>query len=478
MSKEHYKFVVIGGGIAGVTCVETLETSNDDRILLLTASPLVKVIQNFKQISKVIEEFDVTEKKALELEQTCKNVTVHQEVVDNIDFDNKIISTKRKKFKYEYLCICTGGKPKLIAENNPYVIGIRDVETVQIFQKKLKSARKVLIVGNGGIATELAYELKGCDVIWAIKDSSITSTFVDAGAAQFFLPTLLNENQRQNKDEEGATICKRLKYGLEGTRDANDSNIFGGALGPDWASGLELIDKQDKKHVVQIEYSVEIDNIIENTDDESEFNIKVRLTNGKEYKVDFIVSATGVEPNTSLFSTTDAVKYASDGGVKVTDKLETGVKDVFAAGDVIYPDWKFSDQWIHMRLWTQARQTGHYAAKCMLAKSQDDFESISLDFCFECFAHSTRFFGYKVILLGKFNGQGLLKSEYEALIRLTKGEEYVKVILKDGRMQGAILVGETDLEEMCENLILNGTDLSSLGDDLLNPNIDIEDYFD
>lgn len=264
----------------------------------------------------------------------------------------------------------------------------------------------------------------------------------------------------------------------EGAYDTNNSNILGGALGPDWALGLKVIDKKDKKHSVQIEYNVEIDNIIENKDEESEFNIKVRLTNGKEYKVDFIVSATGVEPNTSLFSASENIKYASDGGVKVTDKLETGIVDVFAAGDVIYPDWKFSDQWIHMRLWTQARQTGHYAAKCMVAKSRNELDSMTLDFCFECFAHSTRFFGYKVILLGKFNGQGLLKSEYEALIRLTKGEEYIKVILKDGRMQGAILIGETDLEEMCENLILNGTDLSNIGEDLLNPNIDMDDYFD
>lgn len=40
-----------------------------------------------------------------------------------------------------------------------------------------------------------SYELKGFDVIWATKDSSITFTFVDAGAAQFF-PTFLNEDLR------------------------------------------------------------------------------------------------------------------------------------------------------------------------------------------------------------------------------------------------------------------------------------------
>ena len=49
--------------------------------------------------------------------------------------------------------------------------------------------------------------------------------------------------------------------------------------------------------------------------------------------------------------------------------------------------------------------------------------------------------------------------------------------MKDGRMQGAILIGETDLEETFENLILNQLDLSSYGEELLNPDIKIEDYF-
>ena len=68
--------------------------------------------------------------------------------------------------------------------------------------------------------------------------------------------------------------------------------------------------------------------------------------------------------------------------------------------------------------------------------------------------------------------------DYEVLLRVTHKKEYIKVILKDGKMQGAILIGETDLEETFENLILNQMDLSIYGEDLLNPDIDIEDYFD
>lgn len=53
-----------------------------------------------------------------------------------------------------------------------------------------------------------------------------------------------------------------------------------------------------------------------------------------------------------------------------------------------------------------------------------------------------------------------------------------QVVLSGGRMVGAVLMGETDLEETFENLILNQMDLTPYGEELLNPNIDIEDYFD
>ena len=154
-------------------------------------------------------------------------------------------------------------------------------------------------------------------------------------------------------------------------------------------------------------------------------------------------------------------------------------KDIFACGDCCQPDWPqdHSDLWFQMRLWTQARQMGMYAARCMLKDGPwNDLED-SPDFCFEMFSHVTRFFGFKVVLLGLFNGQGL-DGNYAALMRITEGVKYIKAVVKDGKVIGAVLVGETDLEETFENLILNGIDVTSYGEDLLNPNIDIEDYFD
>jgi NAD(P)H-nitrite reductase large subunit len=206
-----------------------------------------------------------------------------------------------------------------------------------------------------------------------------------------------------------------------------------------------------------------------------DWNIHLELTNGKTYGCDFVVSATGVMPNTEPFLKHAELKVSNDGGLMVDKHMRTNVTNVYAAGDVCTASWEHSEYWMQMRLWTQANQMGAYAAKCMTS-DMNNSENF-MDFCFEMFAHVTSFFGYKVILLGKYNGQGL-GTDYEVLLRCTKGHEYVKVVLHHGKIYGALLIGETDLEETLENLILNQMDISSFGEHLLDPDVDIEDYFD
>jgi len=54
---------------------------------------------------------------------------------------------------------------------------------------------------------------------------------------------------------------------------------------------------------------------------------------------------------------------------------------------------------LQMRLWTQARVMGYYAAQCMVAAEENSDTSDSpADFSFELFAHMTNFFGYKARL--------------------------------------------------------------------------------
>lgn len=57
-----------------------------------------------------------------------------------------------------------------------------------------------------------SYELEDIDVIWVVKHKSISATFVDAGAGEFFASHL---NKRKNR-AEGAS--KRLKYSHSGAK--------------------------------------------------------------------------------------------------------------------------------------------------------------------------------------------------------------------------------------------------------------------
>ncbi|XP_069484528.1 pyridine nucleotide-disulfide oxidoreductase domain-containing protein 1 isoform X2 [Ambystoma mexicanum] len=445
------RFLVVGGGISGVTCSEQLAMQfPSDDVLLITASALIKSVTNFKQISKILEEFEVEEQPSTMLENRFPNIKVIQSAVKQLDSAQHVVVTEDgKQYTYEKLCLCAGAKPKLIMEGNPYVLGIRDTDSAQDFQKHLKDARRIAIVGNGGIALELVYEIEGCEVIWAIKDKAIGNTFFDPGAAQFLIPQLKNEKP------ETQIPVKRTKYTTEyngSDQDEGSSAELGSALGPDWHQGLDLKATKEFSHRVHIETMCEIKKLYlqeefkklevlsqafpkdgqdeQNTDwDAEQWPVYIELTNGKIYGCDFIVSATGVVPNVEHFLSGNSFDVAEDGGLKVDDHMRTSLPDIYAAGDICTASWE------HSSLWQQ------------------------------------------VVLLGKYNAQGL-GTDHELLLRCTKGLEYVKVVMQNGRMMGAVLIGETDLDETFENLILNQMDLSLYGEHLLDPNVDIEDYFD
>lgn len=78
------------------------------------------------------------------------------------------------------------------------------------------------------------YELKNIEIIWAIRHSSISATFFDEGAAEFFKPMLRNGMQEK---ESAKKMTKRYRLTID-----NDQNgdIMGSALGPDWSSTADI----------------------------------------------------------------------------------------------------------------------------------------------------------------------------------------------------------------------------------------------
>jgi thioredoxin reductase len=114
---------------------------------------------------------------------------------------------------------------------------------------------------------------------------------------------------------------------------------------------------------------------------------------------DFLVSATGVAPNTGFLrlSTSGdqgAMRSTEDGYLAVNQRMETSIPDVYAAGDccTVTLEDEGGEHYFQMRLWTQARSMGTYAAQTLCGRA----EEFGMDAQFDLFAHITRFFGYKV----------------------------------------------------------------------------------
>ncbi|XP_013174973.1 PREDICTED: pyridine nucleotide-disulfide oxidoreductase domain-containing protein 1 [Papilio xuthus] len=473
MANLKVSYLVVGGGIAGVTCVETLAILHpEESLAMITASSLVKNVSNVSFYAKTIVKFDVSETEASSLLRIHPNLNIIYDSLKTLNTKDKIATTDSGvTIEYKVVCICTGGIPRLISDSNKCdrIIGIRDTDSVNDFKEKLKNGQRMVIVGNGGIASEIVHATKGIKKVWVIRDDYISKTFIDPGAAEFF------QNTMKTKSSEvplAPSILRRHIFTEDDKLISINKNLKSAALGPDWYHKLETLTGDCTEQELEIIYNVEVDSFQEVNN--KEFPLEVKLTNGKLVQCDFVVSATGVEPAVN-FSWDQEPKRGQDGGLVVNEYQETSIEDVFAAGDVATATWKYAPHWFQLRLWTQARQMAGMAAKAMHGKITN--ESVLQDFCFELFTHCTTLFGYRVILLGKYNGQGL-GNDYEILLRTTPKLEYIKFVLKNGRLQGAILIGETDLEEMVENLILDQIDLTPFGDDILNPDIDIDDYFD
>lgn len=469
--------------------------SPGDQVTLVTADAALKGVDNLVDLSARLQSFEVVQLDGLPYPNLS---TVRAAAVGLDTTSKKVLLDNNTVVEYDRLCICSGATPKRVAVGEQ-VIAVRDQHTVQELVSLLGNARKLLLVGNGGIALELVHALQGVDIVWAIKHNHIGDAYFDSDAASFLFTELDQIPQGTPKeppeerappgsmlDANGAhkdTRSRKLHRTSSSSfcqRTGRPSMMLGSAVGPHWSD--KLSGNGDARGHLQVEWACGLEGLVSpsNDDQEQGWPVHAKLTNGSVHGVDVVVSAIGVTPNVAWVG--DALAISDrDGGLVVDGNMCTSAPDVYAAGDACTATYleTSSPHWFQMRLWTQARVMGMYAAHCMLGVAHEHASS----FNFELFTHVTRFCGKKVVLLGLYNGQRL-EEEPDADIttysRSTEGLDstFVRVLLLRGRMQGAVLIGDTSLEETYENLILGQLDISSFGPSILDPDMEVDHIFD
>ena len=254
----------------------------------------------------------------------------------------------------------------------------------------------------------------------------------------------------------------------------------------------------------------------------SSFPLRVTLSDGSPpYACDAVVAAVGVRPDTSWLPS-ELERSLADGGVLVDARMRSSLgPPLLACGDACsVREGCHGERWFQMRLWSQARATGAAAGRSAagfaedgrtFAEEEEEEEEEAEEggksgeepaaaaaaasapplppHSLELFAHATSVAGLRVILLGLYNGQGLESEPEEDIVTYCREEEasggesgskglFARVLLLRGRLAGAVLIGETGLEGVFEDLIMDGIDVSFLGPRLLDPDLDLEAIFD
>lgn len=117
----------------------------------------------------------------------------------------------------------------------------------------------------------------------------------------------------------------------------------------------------------------------------------VKTKNGLEFNTDFVIVATGVKPNVEI-ATDAGIEIGETGAIKVNNKMQTNIPDIYAAGDCAEKIHLVSKTPVWIPLGSTAGKEGRCAAINMCGEED----------CFEGILGSavTRYFGLTMSITG------------------------------------------------------------------------------
>jgi NAD(P)H-nitrite reductase large subunit len=174
----------------------------------------------------------------------------------------------------------------------------------------------------------------------------------------------------------------------------------------------------------------------------------VEMEDGRPIKADVIVVATGVEPNTRL---ADGAGIAVHRGILVDRFLQTSIPDIYAAGDVVeMPDLVAGEPGVS-GLWTNAVEMGNAAGRNMTGEKLEYAGPFNV-------LNALDVAGLPTVSVGITDPApgGVFE-----IISRRRGDTYRKLVLRDGVLVGALLVGDIEAAGVLTGLIRRKMEIGS-----------------
>ncbi len=183
------------------------------------------------------------------------------------------------------------------------------------------------------------------------------------------------------------------------------------------------------------------------------------LDDGRRLECELVIVGKGVSPNLKLVKDTG---IKTEYGIIVDDYLQTNLPNIYTAGDVTQAKDLITGQSTINALWPCAVAQGRVAGLNMVGKKLKYDGSLAMN--------SVEFFGLPVVSMGITRPK---EKEYEQLVKEDeKNFVYKKVVLRENKLQGMILVNRIEQAGVMGILMRKKVDVSPIKAMLL------EDRFD
>ncbi len=415
------RYIIVGNGVAGVTAAQSI----------VRADPALEVHIFGAEPYPYYQRPRLWEFLAGEIEQqtlyfrplewyAAKGIQVHlgARVAELDPAEHRLTLADGSSISYDRLLLATGGRPfvpPFAGGDKGGVFTLRTLDDAWVIKSYARDIRSAVVIGGGLLGLEMARAL----LALGLRERP-SARARDEGAAERLDVSVLEYEPRllpRQLDAEGAQVLQaRLEaMGLHFLTDAATETI----LGNERVTG-------------------------------------VRLKDGRVVNGEMVLISTGIR------SQVDLAREAGlevNRGVIVDEQLRTSVADVYAAGDVA------EFEGVVYGIIPAAMEQAQVAAANMVADGSATYSGTVP-------ATTLKIVGIDLTCLGEATATG---DEFVVLRQVdpTTGV-YRRLALRDGKIVGAILLGDTRNVRPLKQLIATGRDVSAYSDRLLDESLDLK----
>jgi nitrite reductase (NADH) large subunit len=418
------KLVLVGNGMAGMRTLEELLKAapemyeitvfgdephpNYNRIML---SPVLAGEQTVEQI--ILNSRDWYAEHGITL-HTGKRVV-------KIDRKNRFVETDDGlRADYDRLLLATGSKPFMLpvpGADLPGVIGFRDIADVDKMIDASARFKHAVVIGGGLLGIEAAngLKLRGMEVSVVHIGDWLLERQLDEPAARLL---------QQNLEAKGLKFLLKKQTAELLPHPPSSSPLEGGRENPQPLPGL-LPPLQGEGRGGDGAHRV----------------AAIRFKDGEEIPADLVVMAVGIRPNTAL---AESAGLHCHRGLVVNDTMQTFDPRIYAVGECV--SHRGIAYGLVAPLFEQAKVAANHLAEHGVAQYKGSMTSTKL-----------KVTGIDLFSAGDFSGapgtESLVFSDAAA-------GTYKKLVIKDNKLVGACIYGDTIDGTWYFDLLREGTDIA------------------